>query len=254
MAPRYIATVLTSIGDLFYGAFKDMSVSGFVYESATDNIVAHSGGGQANATPLTTELNKVTTVAAVGDSVRLPASSAGLTIVVTNKGANAMQVFGAGTDTIDDSPTAVGVSQMRGSVVIYECNTAGAWYSEGLGTGYTSSGGGAFQTYSYIDGLTASTTHTQVGGTPILASQVGISVCANANDAITLPPAKAGMQIDVINHGAQNCAAYPASQGQGGVTGGDQINSLGQNNPLTGIANTTPTIFYCVADGQWWTK
>ena len=228
---------------------------GLLQESAADNITAFAGGGQANATQLGNELNKVTTVATAGDSVKLPPSMPGLTIVVTNKGANSMQVYGSGTDTIDDSPASTGVSQMRGSVVIYACHTAGAWYTEGLGTGYTSSGGGAFQTFSYVDGLTASTTHTQLGATPILASQAGIAVCANANDAVVLPPAKAGMQIDIINHGAQTAAVYPAAQSQGGATGGDQINGLGQNNPLTGVVtNTTPAIFYCLTDGQWWQK
>ena len=227
---------------------------GFLQESAADNITAFAGGGQANATLLSNELNKVTTVATAGDSVKLPPSMPGLTIVVTNKAANSMQVFGSGVDTIDDSATASGVSQMRGSVVIYACHTAGAWYTEGLGTGYTSAGGGAFQTFSYVDGLTASTTHTQAGATPILASQAGIAVCANSGDAVLLPPAKAGMQIDIINHGVQPAAAYPASAAQGGVAGGDNINAVGQNLPLTGLASAAPTIFYCLTDGQWWTK
>jgi len=227
---------------------------GYLLESAADNITANPGGGQANAVQLAAELNKVTTVATSGDSVRLPPSAAGLTIVVTNKGANAMQVYGSGADTIDDSAAVTGVSQMRGSVVIYACHTAGAWYTEGLGTGYTSAGGGAFQTFSYADGLTASTTHSQAGATPILASQVGFAIVANASDCGVLPPAKAGMQIDVVNHGAQTMAVYPASAAQGGQASGDQINALGANAPLTGITNTTPTIFYCLTDGQWWTK
>jgi hypothetical protein len=229
-------------------------LAGFVVESAADNITANAGGGQAGATLLSNELNRITTVANVGDSVKLPPALAGLTIVVTNHGAKPMQVYGSGTDTIDDSATATGVSQMQGSVVIFACHTSGAWYTEGLGTGYSSSGGGAFQTFSSVDGLTASTTHTQAGATLITASQVGIATCANANDALVLPPAQVGMQIDVINHGAQNCAVYPASATQGGVSGGDAINGLGQNNPLTGITNTTPTIFYCLTQGQWWTK
>ncbi|MGO4714757.1 hypothetical protein [Bradyrhizobium sp. 2TAF24] len=227
---------------------------GYLLESSADNIIANAGGGQANATQLAAELNRIVTVATAGDSVKLPPSQPGMTIVVTNRGANAMQVFGAGGDTVDDSPAATGVSQMRGSVVIYACHTAGAWYTEGLGTGYTSSGGGAFQTFSYQDGLTASTVHTQAGATPILASQVGFATVANAGDAAVLPPAKAGMQVDVINHGVQNMAVYPAAQAQGGAVGGDQINTLGQNNPLTAVSNTTPAIFYCLTDGQWWTK
>lgn len=227
---------------------------GLLQESALDSIVAFAGGGQASATPLTNEINRVTTVATSGDSVALLKSFAGLTIYVINHGVNPMQVFGNGADTIDDSPAATGVSQMPNSIVIYTCATAGQWYTEGLATGYSSSGGGNFQTFSYADNLVASVTHTQAGATPITASQVGIGTCANANDAVLLPPAKPGMQIDIINHGAQNAAAYPSSAAQGGVAGGDQINGLGQNNPLTGMTNATPTIFYCMTAGTWWTK
>jgi hypothetical protein len=226
---------------------------GFLQESAADNITAFPGGGQTNATLLSNELNKVTTVATSGDSVKLPPSMPGLTLVVTNKGANSMQVYGSGADTIDDSAAATGVSQMRGSVVIYACHTAGAWYTEGLGTGFSSSGGGAFQTFSFADGLTAHAGGGQAAATPILASQVGFSVVATANDSAVLPPAVAGMQVDVINETATSMNVFPASQAQGGAVGGDKINTLAQNTAVA-VTNAAPTIFYCLTTGTWWTK
>src|SRR5260370_235555 len=111
-------------------------------DSAGDLLVAHAGGGQANALQLTALVSRVGTVATSGDSVKLPPSAPGVICVVNNHGANPMQVYGQGTDTIDDVATATGVSQMQGSVVIYTCYTAGAWYTEGLATGYS----GQFQT------------------------------------------------------------------------------------------------------------
>jgi hypothetical protein len=254
MAPRYVASVLTSIGDLLYGAFRDASLTGLLYESAADTIIANPGGGQANATQLAAELNRITTVATAGDSVKMPASAPGLTIVVTNHGANPMQVFGAGTDTIDDSATAVGVSQMQNSVVIYACHTAGAWYTEGLATGYSSSGGGNFQTFSTVDGLVASPVQTQAAATLITASQSGFGTVATANDSARLPPAQVGMQIDVINHGAANLQIFPSSQAQGGVVGGDRINGAAQNAAFGPVTNAVPAIFYCLTAGSWWQK
>jgi hypothetical protein len=124
----------------------DVTGGGFVAESFTDNITAHAGGGQASALQLTTELNRITTVANPGDSVMLPGSSqvalapsgpqstGGLTVIIINHGVNPVQVFGAGTDTIDDVAAATGVTQMAGSVTIYTCTTPGAWYSSGLGS------------------------------------------------------------------------------------------------------------------------
>jgi hypothetical protein len=231
-----------------------LQAGGLFYESSSDNITARAGGGQALATQLTSELNKVTVVATSGDSVKLPASAPGLTIVVVNKALKPMQVFGLGADTVDDSPAATGVSQMQGSVVIYVCTTAGAWYTEGLATGYTSVGGGAFQTLTTADALTANATQTQAAGTPITASVAGFSTVAAAGNAATLPPAVIGMEVAVVNEHATNAiSVFPASNGQGGVAGGDKINALAQNASIS-VAAATILIFYCMTTGVWWTK
>jgi hypothetical protein len=90
-------------------------------------VTAFAGGGQGSATPLTKLINRVSTVATQGDSVRLPASAAGLAITIINAGAQAMQVFGAGTDTINGVATATGVSQGINTTAVYECTAAGNW-------------------------------------------------------------------------------------------------------------------------------
>lgn len=100
---------------------------GYAIESANNTITAFAGGGQTSATPLTAAVNRVTTVATQGDSVALPASVAGMEVVVINQGANAMQVFGAGTDTINSIATATGISQGIKTVAIYVCTVAGNW-------------------------------------------------------------------------------------------------------------------------------
>jgi hypothetical protein len=131
------------------GVKSGQSLTGIFYGSAmgTDNITAHSGGGQANAVPLVTGLNRVTT-GATGDSVVLPPAIRGMEIVV-------------------------------------------------------------------------------------------------ANDI-------AGTSGNVIN-------VFPASQAQGGATGGDQINGAGANVAFAlGSSNDTVpipvTIFYCFSNGAWRTK
>lgn len=91
-------------------------------------ITAHAGGGQASATLLTANINDVGTVATAADSVKLPPPTIpGQIIVVANNGANAMQVFGSGTDTINGVATATGVSQPAGKHAFY--------VSEGVGAG-----------------------------------------------------------------------------------------------------------------------
>lgn len=97
-------------------------------------IVARAGGGQALATALSANVTRhvVTTVATPADSVALPAATTdqlGLKHTVRNSAAvNAMQVYGSGTDTIDDIAFGTGVSQAAGIGVIYECLAVGKWY------------------------------------------------------------------------------------------------------------------------------
>lgn len=102
---------------------------GLLYKTFEDNITAHSGGTQAAAYQLTKQINHVTTVAAANDSVALPPAVPGLEIQITNGAAsNSMQVFGSGTDTINDVATATGVAQAAGKSAIYSCPVAGKWY------------------------------------------------------------------------------------------------------------------------------
>lgn len=95
--------------------------------SFADALTAHSGGGQGSALALTKTINRLTTVAAQGDSVALPAAVPGTICYVINKGANAAQVFGNGTDTINLIATATGVSQGVGTFAKYACTVAGNW-------------------------------------------------------------------------------------------------------------------------------
>lgn len=59
-------------------------------------------------------------------------------------------------------------------------------------------------------GITASTTQTQAGGTALTKTYNQISVCANSNDAVTLPAAVLGRHCYVMNSGAQTCKVFPA--------------------------------------------
>lgn len=112
------------------GTIEDSGISvvnNLLEQTAANALTAHSGGGQGSALALTAAINNVTTVAAAGDSVKLPASAAGLEITIANNGANSMQVYGAGTDTINGVATGTGVAQLPGQVVVYSCSVAGNW-------------------------------------------------------------------------------------------------------------------------------
>lgn len=230
----------------------------FWTESINSSITAKASGTQANATPLDSMINFVTTVASANDAVGLPPAKAGLSVCVSNQGANQCQVFAApgSSDTINGIAAATGVPQIPGSQVWYTCvvpsnpinGTAGKWIAQGLGGGYS----GSQQTYSYKDGLTATASGNQTNGTSITTSMARFTTVATAGDASTLMPAVPGLAITVINAGAQAMSMYPASAGQGGVSGGDQINSLGQNAAFSVPAGAVVDL-YCTIAGTWHT-
>lgn len=105
---------------------KDRTTLANVPAVAT-GITAFAGGGKANATQLTADINKVTTVATAADSVLLPPALAGATVFVKNGGANSAQVFGQGTDTINGVATGTGVALAAGKSGIYVCVVDGDW-------------------------------------------------------------------------------------------------------------------------------
>lgn len=228
-------------GPVGIAGVSDFAFSEFFEELAQDNIIAHAGGGQASATPITGQTARVTTVATIGDSVLLPPSKAGLEIVLINHGANDMQVFGAGADMIDDIAAATGVSQMANSFVIYSCVTAGRWYTEGLANGYA----GGQQTVSNRDGIIAHAGGGQASATPLTKMQNRVATVATAGDSVLLMPSLPGMQITVINGSANSMNVFPQS--------GEAINALGANAAFA-AAGLTVTIFFCTTAGQWWTK
>lgn len=99
---------------------------------AANNITARAGGGQALATLLGAAINRVTAVATAADSIALPVSVAGLWVVLINSGANALQLFGSGTDTINGVASSTGVSVASSKTFMAFCPVAGVWFGGAL--------------------------------------------------------------------------------------------------------------------------
>lgn len=209
-------------------------MTGLLTESSADALTAHAGGGQASALALTKEINRVTIAANAGDSVALPASAPGLSIMLINSAANPIQVFGVTPDTINDIATAVGVSQMPNSLVLYACSVAGKWYSEGLGTGYS----GSLMTESFADGLAANSGGVQAGATPITTMLARFTTVTAGYSAV-LPTAAPGISITVINASAASMLVFPA--------GSDIINTLAAAAAFTLPAGGVVTFYSTVA-------
>lgn len=229
----------------YYGSYVGniaLQPGDFIIESSSDNITAGAGGGPAGAFRLTTQTSRIATVATIGDSVMLPLGVAGLELMIINHGANAMQVYGTGTDVIDDQLVSIGVAQMSFSFVLYACASDGRWYTEGLSSGFAPSLG--LQTFSYAN-ITANAGNTQATGT--LVTTMLANVAAAGAGSVTLPASAPGLEITVHNTSAFTTLVFPSA---GGTTT-EKINAGAANAAQTMVTNTS-TVYTCTVAGQWY--
>jgi hypothetical protein len=232
-------TRMDEMGSPVFNSIK-IADGGLVYESAASGLVATPGGTQAAALLLINEMSRVTTVATTGDSVMLPASAPGLTIILENASTNAMQVFGVSPDTINGVATGIGVNQMAGSVVIYTCYAAGAWFANGLGTGYS----GSLETQSTSPAVVAHAGGGQGAATQLVSMMSNLTTVATAGDSVVLPASAAGLQIAVANNGAASANVFPPV--------GSTMN--GVLNQAVALPTATVGIYFCLTATAWISK
>lgn len=116
------------------GSFTNLSSSGYFRESVGNALTA-VGTNRATALQLAAQINNVTTAAA-STGVSLPAGSSigiGATIYVYNAGANPIQVYGLGSDTIDGVAGATGVPLANAKRCGYTLVAANTFISAQLG-------------------------------------------------------------------------------------------------------------------------
>jgi hypothetical protein len=103
----------------------------FLVTSVGDALTA-AGTTRADALALTAQINNVTT-AASGTGVILPAAVVGQIVIIENAGANLIQVYGAGSDTIDGVAATTGVPLTNAKRCMYICVAAATYISAQLG-------------------------------------------------------------------------------------------------------------------------
>lgn len=121
---------------------------GFEHLSVMDPAVAFAGGGQASATQLDSAVNRVTTVATAGDSVKLPSCQAGLSntgvasaanptgntiglmlYVINATATNSMNVFPQTSQAINNNGANAAFGIAANLTVQFICGAAGQWYT-----------------------------------------------------------------------------------------------------------------------------
>lgn len=117
------ANNITNAADI---AAVNETLTGNLKRSVATGITAFAGGGQASATPLTKDINEISTVATIGDSVKLLPAAAGLQQLLINTGSKRCDVFPASGDDLGAGvDTAVSLS--AGAQVTYTAYDTTNW-------------------------------------------------------------------------------------------------------------------------------
>ena len=96
------------------------------------NALTAVGTDRATSLVLSKEVNNITTAGA-GTGATLPAAVVGNVVIVFNAGANAIKVYGNGTDTIDGAAAATGVTLTNAKRCAFVCVAANTFISFQLG-------------------------------------------------------------------------------------------------------------------------
>lgn len=209
-------------------------------------VTAFATGGQTNATALREDVSfhEVTTCATAADSVRLPPAVVGAYHFVKNSGAAALQVYGAGTDTIDSVATGTGVSQAPKEGNFYYCVTAGNYISlsgdtsgsaftslTGLAATFPITGLAAAQGGSVTLTGGASSTSLNAGGVAALLG--GAGGATGAGGAVTATGAAGG-----ATSGTGGAVTLTGGAGTAGNSAGGAANftsGAGQGSAASGV-------------------
>lgn len=183
--------------------------------------VSAAGSTQGGATALTSDINIVTTVGS-GQGVVLQTTAAGKTVIVVNKGANALLVYPAVSSAIDALSTNTGFSLAVGSWAMFNGVSTTLWYSTNNAAIATTA-------------LTGTITNAQLANSAVTIGSTSVSLGATvttfAGVTLTTPV------IDVIN--ASSASLNPANLWSNITTGtikiGDGV-TTGTINIGTGTA------------------
>lgn len=107
------------------------TATGYIRQSV-GNVLTAAGTTRADALVLADQVNNITTAAASTGAV-LPAGVIGDILIIENAGANAIQVYGNGSDTIDGVAGTTGVVLTNAKRCMYICVAANTIISAQLG-------------------------------------------------------------------------------------------------------------------------
>jgi hypothetical protein len=161
------------------------NLSGETY--STNAAVSAAGTNQGTGTALTNDLNVITT-AASGTGVVLPTATVGRRIIVVNKGANAVLVYGAGASAIDTALSSISIPVA--GWMEFNASSITQWYST---YNITAAGGGG-GSFTSTDDTTTNATYY-----PLAATSAGGSSAVTSSTKLTFNPSTGTLGATIFN-------------------------------------------------------
>jgi hypothetical protein len=105
-----------------------LALAGGQNQAVNPGLTASTTQTQAAGTDLAYGLNSVTSVANASDAMTIPPAKSGCVVVMANNGGNALSLFPASGDAINDAAADAAVSVTDNTLSVYACMTDGTWF------------------------------------------------------------------------------------------------------------------------------
>lgn len=112
--------------------------------------------------------------------------------------------------------------------------------------GVAAQGGNLFYE-SAQDSITATPGGGQAGAFQLTAQTARVTTVATSGDSVALPPALAGLEVILINHGAKPMQVY------GNAAAGDTIDDIATATGVSQMASSV-VIYTCATNGAWYSE
>jgi hypothetical protein len=210
---------------------------------STGYPIAASSTIFTTVTPAVTGSGNTPTAAAILPLMSGPNSLVGVTLYVTNNGAQPINLYpnlGDLTASINGQAANLPIVLGVGTITAIVATANLVWMADGVGEGAS----GSIAT-TVSQGSIAAAGSSQSTATPITQGMAMVTMTASSG--VALPPAKAGMQILVqppISGSAFTLSVYPVNGGS------DAINALSANGMVNDMRVNERLLLAGISDGQ----
>lgn len=170
------------------------------YRSGVQSITA-TPGGAFGGNYVSEQMCIVDTAATAGDSVSLPSAGNGLSyyFCVKNEAANSVNVMPTTGDKIDDGAVSAAYVLPVGAAQIFRTVNADAWVT-------------VIDKVGILAGITAYSGGGNASATQVYTGKNVVGTVAADDDSVILPLATgAGLEVEILNDGANDLAIFPAA-------------------------------------------